>query len=280
MKGSNGAFIASGVSVSLVLMLVGAALYFYVGLNNVKNMVLEEVGVSVILNDDITAAERGGVDSALTREKECAVREWKYLSKDDAAAEFQSAMGMDYSDVLQGNPLPASYELKLKSDSVFSKSVERLAAVMRGVDGVQQVVYGKQMVDQLSGLTAGVNSFILVLGGALLFVAIILIYNTIALSIAARATAIETMILVGATLSFIRRPFLVRAAVQGAVAGLAAALVLVGAGYILSGALPMIWGAGFGLTVIFAISSLQVVLGMIICLIFTAIAVNRQVRYS
>lgn len=298
MKNSNAAFYASGVSVSLVLMLLGAAMYGFVALRQLKDVMLQGVGVSLILSDGATDSQRAALEGVLDAQiQNGVVRSWKYLSKDSAAIEFYGAMGVDYRDVLQGNPIPASYEVKLKSDSVSVEAVERLKGVVvagfgSGADSsssgsvafgkgvVCDVVYGEKMVEQVADVIGGLNWFVLVLGGVLMFVAVILIYNTIALSVASRAAAIQTMKLVGATLSFIRRPFLQRAVVQGAVAGVVAAVLLWVGGVIVGEILPIMAGFELPFAVIFGVSSVLVLLGIIICLTFTAIAVDRQVKFS
>ena len=106
--------------------------------------------------------------------------------------------------------------------------VEQLARRMANLDGVEDVRYGQEDIERLSGLLAAARTTVVILGFALCLSTLLVIYNTIRLTLYARRDEIEIMSLVGATDFFVRAPFAIEGALQGFLGGgLAALLVFV-----------------------------------------------------
>lgn len=278
-KSASLGYIAVVVSLTLVMLILGLAGSLMVGVRGAKESLASNIGFSIILSDSITKATRTSIETQLSTENN--VKKWSYLSKDDAAAEFEKATGVEFRKSLPDNPIPASYELSLRGDSLSAASLSVMADRIDKWPGVDQVIYGQKVVEQMAATFDSVNLLLLGFAGALLFVSVVLIYNTINLSIASEAQAIRTMKLVGATRSFIRRPYLVRSVVQGAFAG-AFAGAFGGGGLVLtleivSSSLPMIDFSVPNLTLV-TICALDILIAIIICLIFTTISVNKHIN--
>ena len=105
------AYIVSTVSIALVLFLLGAVGYLIMGALNATERLKENVTVYVMLRDDITAEQSAALKGRI--EKHEGVREVKYTSKDEAAAEFQAYLGDDFVGFLQENPLPEQRKCRL-----------------------------------------------------------------------------------------------------------------------------------------------------------------------
>lgn len=274
-KSASLGYIAVVVSLTLVMLILGLASSLMVGVRDAKESLASNIGFSIILSDSTTKNDRAQIEKLLSTQSN--VKKWSYLSKDDAAAEFEKATGVEFRKALPDNPIPASYELTLKGDSLSAASLSAMATQIDKWKGVDEVIYGQKVVEQMASTFDSVNLLLLGFAGALLFVSVVLIYNTINLSIASEAQAIRTMKLVGATRSFIRRPYLVRSVVQGAFAGVFGAGTLVLALEIVGGSLPMIRFEVSNIALA-TICALDVLVSIIICLIFTTISVNKHIN--
>lgn len=274
-KSASLGYVAVVVSLTLVMLILGLACSLMVGARDAKESLASNIGFSIILSDSITKVDMASIEKRLATQS--SVKQWSYLSKDDAAAEFEEATGVEFRQSLPDNPIPASYELTLKGDSLSASSLGAMAVQIEKWHGVDQVIYGQKVVEQMASTFDSVNLLLLGFAGALLFVSIVLIYNTINLSIASEAQAIRTMKLVGATRSFIRRPYLVRSVVQGAFAGVFGAGALVLALKIVGDSLPMIRFQVPNTTLV-VICALDVLVSIIICLIFTTVSVNKHIN--
>jgi cell division transport system permease protein len=128
------------------------------------------------------------------------------------------------SDMLPANPLPDTIEVRVGD----ARQVHAVAEALRRVRGIEDVVYGASVVDRLVALTRGVRMAGAGVTGLLAAAALLIIINTVQITIAARRQEIEIMTLVGASSGFVRAPFLLEGALQGIGAGLAATLLVVG----------------------------------------------------
>lgn len=143
-----------------------------------------------------------------------------YVSKDDALQEFRAQLGeeSDLLDVLEENPLPASLRVRLAEKNQTAEQLERTAAWLRAIPAIEEVRYGDQWVQRLERYVRAFLVLDLLVGGLVLASALFVISNTVRLTVLARERSIEVMRLVGATDWFIRMPFVVEGALQGAAA--------------------------------------------------------------
>jgi cell division transport system permease protein len=157
-----------------------------------------------------------------------------FVTEDQALARARREL-VEFRDAyrdLQVNPLPASFEVRLKDGFRDAEHVQAVAERLKGFRFVDDVRYGRdwvQRLDQLRNLTGIIG---LVIGGAFAAVAIVIIGVTIRLTLLQRAREIAVMRVVGATNWFIRGPFLLEGALKGLLGGLLA-LLLCYAGYLL-----------------------------------------------
>ncbi len=150
----------------------------------------------------------------------------EYISKDQAMVEFREELGDEGSvvDVLESNPLPASYRVTLKSQYREKEEIEKFAGTVGAMNVVEEVNYGKDFIEQLASIMQAFLYVDLVLGLIVIFSSVFIVANTVRLTILSRQKSIEILKLVGATNRFITTPFVIEGAVQG---GMAAALSLV-----------------------------------------------------
>lgn len=156
-------------------------------------------------------------------ENEELVEEVNYISKDSASAIMRKEFGAGVEELAELNFLPASFRLSVNTDAGASQ-IENMVSRLQNVRGVDEVEYNEAL---LRILESNLNTFSMVGGGIgilILLAALILVYNTIRLTIYAKRDLIRAMKLVGATNKFIRSPFIVEGVLQGLIAGSLAVL--------------------------------------------------------
>ena len=171
------AYIVSTVSIALVLFLLGAVGYLIMGALNATERLKENVTVYVMLRDDITAEQSAALKGRI--EKHEGVREVKYTSKDEAAAEFQAYLGDDFVGFLQENPLPDMYEVKVASTSAEKEALSALERQLLSWEGVDEVVYQRSVIDQITSNINKFNLILLLFGATLLVISLILLLSLI-----------------------------------------------------------------------------------------------------
>ena len=158
------------------------------------------------------------------------VLEVKYISKDRAIRELREILGTNASilEELEGNPLPASFELRLKREILKPEIVKRKAGEIKQINGVEDVQYGEKWLSSLNTLSKAMKIIAAFLGCAIFTAVIFISYNTIKIFFFARKHEIETLKLLGATRSFIRLPFLIEGLFIGIFGGIISCLALFG----------------------------------------------------
>ena len=216
--------LTSCISMMLVLLLLGALVFFVLTARNLSNQVKENINITLLLSDDIKASDI--VTTQNTLKKKDYVKSIHYNSKEDALKELSENMGADPSDFLGTNPLTASLELRLKADYATPDSIYWIEKELRQTPKVVDLIYQKEWVDTINGWIAKISLVLLVLAGLLTFVSFALINNTLRLSVYSKRFLINTMKLVGARWGFIRRPFLLKGMTLGLIAAIVADILL------------------------------------------------------
>jgi len=166
------------------------------------------------------------------------IEELTFISKDSAAAIFREEFGSGGSSLADLKFLPASFKLQITSEAEIEQ-VDSLVTAIAEYRGVDEVEFNQQLLDMMQTRFQTVALAGSGLGILILLASLILVFNTIRLTIYAKRGLIKAMKLVGATNSFIRRPFVVEGVIQGFVAGLlATALTFVIFHYLLPAYLP------------------------------------------
>jgi cell division transport system permease protein len=218
---------AAAVFAAAVMMLMLNGFVIVVSNLNVAMGALEQkVNLIAYLKEEASPAELARLSERLRANP--LVAEVTYLSKDDAMARLKQQLAdrKDLLEMVTGNPLPASVEVRLRDTG----RIADLAAQLRGEPLVEDVALQQDVVDNLLRITryARVAGLAMVLG--LMGITLFVIVNTIRLAVYARRQEIEIMKLVGATDWFIRWPFVLEGVLCGLIAAAVTTLV-VGAGY-------------------------------------------------
>ena len=231
-KGSLGMqWFTTGVSTTLVLILLGIVSFFVLFAHRLSDSVRENLTVTVLLQD--------GADEAAVRQFQASlggkpyVYSLNYISKEQALEEQVKAMGSDPSEFLGANPFMASFELRMNASYANSDSLALISASLKRNPYVEDVIYQKDLVDTVNENLRRVGYVLLGLAVLLALVSFALINNTVRLSVYSGRFVIRTMKLVGASWGVIRRPFMARSFNLGLLSGLVADAVLFGAAHAL-----------------------------------------------
>lgn len=222
-------FITSSISTTLVLLLLGLVVFFVLTAHNLSIYVRENISFSVLISDDMKESDILKLQKKL--DKEAFVKETEYISKKQALREQTEAMGTDPQEFLGYNPFTASIEIKLHSDYANSDSIAKIEKLIKKNTNIQEVLYQKDLIDAVNDNIRNISLMLLGLAVILAFISFALINNTIRLTIYSKRFLIHTMKLVGASWTFIRRPFLRRNFWIGVLSAAVADGILWGAAY-------------------------------------------------
>lgn len=222
-------FVTSSISTTLVLLLLGLVVFFVLGAHNLSVYVKENINFSILISDDMKESDILKLQKKL--DKEPFVKATEYISKKQALREQTEAMGTDPQEFLGYNPFTASIEVKLHSDYANSDSIAKIEKKIKKNTNIQEVLYQKDLIDAVNDNIRNISLMLLGLAVILTSISFALINNTIRLTIYSKRFLIHTMKLVGASWSFIRRPFLRRNFWIGVLSAVIADAVLWGAAY-------------------------------------------------
>jgi cell division transport system permease protein len=217
------------ISTSMVLVLLGLVVFSVLTSRNLSNWVKENLTVTVMLNEEVTANEAKLLCRDLYHRPYS--RNIDYISREQALKEQTAAMGSDPSEFLGTNPFSATLELQMNSEYANSDSLQWIAAELKKNPKVADVAYQVDLMDKVNRNLTKLNILLLVIAGLLTFISFSLINNTVRLSIYSRRFLIHTMKLVGASWGFIRRPFMRNGLLVGILAAIIAIIVLGGCVY-------------------------------------------------
>lgn len=216
---------AAIATIAVTLMLVGS---FVLLVGNMRGM-LERFGVELqvtaYLDDEISMDAARGILSRVSTVE--GVHRVRLVTPEEALARFRETSGAEaLLEGLDSNPLPASLEISLVSESRTPKGVALVERALEGLPGIAELAKGQEWVDGYTRASALVQFIALGLGAVLAVSALMIVANTIRLALYSREDELEILSLVGASRTFTRVPFLLEGTIQGLAGGLLAVLLL------------------------------------------------------
>lgn len=222
-------YLTTTISVALVLLLIGMECVLALSANNLFREIKENVNLSVVLNDAMTEEDTLHLNRMLDVASFC--REYTFVSKEKALEDHINNLGEDPTMFLGYNPLQASYEVKLHANYIHPDSVAEIDRILSAFSFVDNVVYQKEMLNQLDHKGGDLSLILLAVALILLLISIALIVNTVRLHVYSQRFSINTMQLVGATPWVIKGPIVRRAVRFGLIAALFALIMIAGIVY-------------------------------------------------
>jgi cell division transport system permease protein len=255
--------------------MLGILMLLLFNAKRLSDFVKENIGFSVILHDDVREVDANFLRKTLDASPY--VRVTEYIPKEVAAKELQQELGEDFIGFLGYNPLSSSIEVRLKANYANPDSIRKIEDELMAYRPVKEVFYQKSLVNLVNENVQKIGAILLIFSGLMLFVAIVLINNTIRLSVYSKRFIINTMKLVGATWGFIRKPFLIKGMLHGFYASILALCLLSGVIYVVQNEFYEVINFR-QVELLSAIFGLVIIAGVIINLISTSMAVSKYLK--
>ena len=194
------------ISISAVLFFLSSFVFFVLNSNKIVDDFKEKIPVVVFFKDEASKIELSQFEKK--RSIYDGIKEFVYTSKDDAAVKFSSEIGENFVEYLGYNPLLNSIDIYFYANKVETSYINDVVKIFEKEDFVYEVSYDAPLIFLINDNFKKVKDWVLILAIFFVFISILLINNTIRLSIYSKRMTIKTMQLVGATKSFIKRPFI------------------------------------------------------------------------
>ena len=199
-------YVSITVIMSIVLFLFGFFGIFFISSNSIANSFKEDFSVSIFFKENAKKIEIIQLQNELLMSSY--IQKLKYISKDDALLIMKEEYGQDFIQELGFNPLVNSIDINLKSEFVEASSLDSISAIIRKKKYVDEITYDKNLINSINNNIRRVSLWLMPSIIILSIITFLVINSSIRLSIYSNRQLIKTMQLVGATKSFIRRPFI------------------------------------------------------------------------
>lgn len=214
------------LSIFLVLFLLGTLGLFVINSKKISNDFKENIPMTVFFKNEANDSMLSAFDTDI--KNSTFIKNYAFVHKDSAAKNNVDIIGKDFMEFLGFNPLQNSFDIHLKGDYVNTDSIKKIERNIRKNEMVTEIIYDKQLVDLVNDNVKEISFWILIVSGVLSVVAMLLINSSLRLSVYSHRFTIKTMQMVGATKSFIRKPFILTSIKLGLIGSFLAILGLLG----------------------------------------------------
>lgn len=221
-------YVSVVISIALVLFLLGCLGVLLINSKRMADHFKENVAISIFLQDDTKSIEVEELKNSLAMADY--TKKAVYVSKEDAAAEMEAETGESFTDFLGYNPLKNSIDVYLNADFVNNSAITEIVNTLSQKEFIEDITYDEVLVDLMNDNVRKISFWVLIASVVFTVIAMLLINSSIRLAVYSKRFIIKTMQMVGATKSFIRRPFIWRSVQLGilgslfALAGIAVVL--------------------------------------------------------
>ncbi len=194
------------ISISLVLFLLGLLGLLVLNTKKVADHFKEQIALTIYLKETAKEVEINQLQNSLSLAEH--TKSANYVSKEEAAESLSVEIGEDFIDYLGDNPLQNSIDVYLLADFVTPELMDEITDEILAKGFVDEVAYDKPLIALLNENVKKISLWVLIISGVFTFIAVLLINSSIRLSVYSKRFIIKTMQMVGATKSFIRKPFI------------------------------------------------------------------------
>ena len=224
------------LSIALVLFLLGVLGLLVLNTKKLADHFKEQITISVFLKDTAKPVEVDQLQKSLAMAEY--TKSATYVSKEDAAEQYSEDIGENFQEFLGYNPLKNAFDVQLNAEFVSPEQVAEIAENLASKSFVEEVSYDQPLISLLNDNVQKISLWILFASAIFTVIAVLLINSSIRLSIYSKRFIIKTMQMVGATKTFIRRPFILNNMKLGFYGGLIAVLALGGSVFYLNKTFP------------------------------------------
>ena len=210
-----GSYFMSMMSIALVLFLMGVFALLMMHAHKLSNHLKENIGFEVVMNSNVK--EENILKLKAELDAMPAVKSTEYITKEEAIHRLSEDLGEDFLQWLgnEENPLLPSIDVRFNADWANNDSISVIQAQLMKNSAVKEIYYQKSLVGLINQNVRRIGIALMLASLVLLFISVTLIRNTIRLRIYSKRFLVRSMQLVGATASYIRRPFVRSGRLQG-----------------------------------------------------------------
>ena len=214
---SKFSFLLALVSITLSVILITTSFFIIRFSNHFESQLKSNIVISVFINESIPKAEIENIKTELSELNYLKTSE--YIDKEKAADIFIKETGDDFRKILDYNPLPASFNLKLKSEYAERDSIKKIIKNLSSLPWSDEVIFRQDFYQMILNYIDQAKIYIFSLTGLIFLVSLYLVYSTVRLILNSKYSELETMKFVGAKLSTIKMPIILNSAIIGLLAG-------------------------------------------------------------
>jgi len=274
-KRLHSSYITTIVSITLVLFMLGLLGLIILHAKKLSDYVKENIGFSIIMKENVK--EAGIIKLQKILDATEYVKSTEYITKEEAAKEFEEELGEEFTSFLGYNPLLPTIEVRFKAEYANNDSLTIIKEKILENSNVKEVFYQESLVDVVNKNVRKIGVIILGFGTLLLIIAIALINNTIRLSVYSKRFLIRSMQLVGATHNFISKPFIWKGVLHGIIGSFIAIMLLTGIIYVSQRELPELINLQ-DIDLFLSLFGIVILLGIIISWLSNLLAVRKYIR--
>lgn len=280
-QGKTISFFTAGVittvSIALVLILLGLTSLVALTSSGLASVIKENLSFTIEIASDASESTVAKIQKELDENEY--IKSAVYISKEEIRKDLINKLGLDPTDVLGYNPALSYFEVFVKSEYVNPEGMAKVKESLRGKTMIQNIIYSDEDVSMANEKLSIIGTILLGLTVILVAISFILIRSIIQLNIYSKRFLINTMQLVGATNSFIRKPFITKMIANGVIAAILASFAVTGVAYYVTQVFPEVITiiTSKELIIVYAVIFLS---GISISIIATTSAVNRYLRMT
>ena len=224
IKKAKLSFLLSLSITCISVLLVSLCVILILFSNSIEEKFKERITLNVFLADSLESNYTLQLKDYLS--EMIAVKSVNYISKEDASRLFIKQTGNDFRSLLEYNPLPSSFEIKVKSNFVSREAIAKLEKSLKKLKGVTDVVVQSSLIQKILNSLQSIKFYILIVSVFFFLVSLYIVYSTDRLIIHAKLAHLETMKLVGAKMRAIKLPIIITGIVIGIIASGITVLVI------------------------------------------------------
>ena len=276
-KRISGAYFTSIISTTLVLFTLGFLGLIILHANALSNYIKENIGFEIVIKNDVKEADIVKLQKQLDTKE--FVKSTEYITREEATKRLSKILGEDFVGFMNedDNPLLPSIDVRFNADWANNDSITVIESYITENEAVKEVYYQRSLVQMINQNLRKISLVMLAFSVLLLIIAMALINNTIRLSVYSKRFIIRSMQLVGATESFIRKPFVLKGVLQGTISAFVAILMLLGIIEVLQENIPELKLLSNNTTLIYFFIGI-VIAGILMSGLSTFLAVSKYLR--
>jgi cell division transport system permease protein len=214
---SKFSFLLALTSITLSVILITISVFIIRFSNHFEDQLKSNIVISVFIKESIKDNEIEKIKTELSQLNYLSSSE--FITKDKAAEIFIKETGEDFRKILDYNPLPASFNLKLKNEYANRDSIKKITKNLSELKWSDEVIYRQDFYQKILMYIDQVKIYVFGLTGLIFLVSLYLVYSTVRLILNSKYSELETMKFVGAKLSTIKMPIILNSAFTGLLSG-------------------------------------------------------------